>query len=110
MEKNSGSILVIVAGLLLAGTLGDKHRHMPSLPPLPPINSLADEFHRVVGIMDKFDNLSMMALNTLSSEGSTADAFSTSRSESPLSALPDLSSMADALAPLINSFKNEKNL
>ena len=110
MEKNSGSILFIVAGLILAGKFGEKRGRMPSLPPLPPINSLADEFHRVVRIMDKFDNLSMMALNSLSSDNDVSDDFSLSQSKPQLSSLPDLSGMANALAPLLSSFSSEKNV
>ena len=66
----------------------------------PDLGSLAGEFHRMVGLMEKVDSLGQMAVNPPRLP-EPAQLINTS-------ALPDISSIMELAGPLLSNFKGEK--
>ena len=66
----------------------------------PDLGSLAGEFHRMVGLMEKVDSLGQMAVNPPQLP-EPAQLINTS-------ALPDMSALIELAGPLLNNFKGEK--
>jgi hypothetical protein len=66
----------------------------------PDLGSLAGEFHRMVGLMERVDSLGQMAVNPPRLP-EPSQLINTS-------ALPDISALMDLAGPLLNNFKGEK--
>ncbi|MBQ4650096.1 MAG: hypothetical protein IJB73_05285 [Firmicutes bacterium] len=66
----------------------------------PDLGSLAREFHRMVGVMEKVDSLGQMAVNPPRLP-EPAQLINTN-------ALPDMSALMELAGPLLNNFKGEK--
>lgn len=119
MGKNSETIGVVLLVLLIAGALGDNgnavsgsrqganHTGLNGLSRLLPVKgleftSLARDFHRMVDVMGKVDNIGQMAVNPPKLP-EPSQLINTS-------ALPDLSGIMEVMGPLLNNFNgtNEK--
>ena len=66
----------------------------------PDLGSLAGEFHRMVGLMERVDSVGQMAVNPPRLP-EPSQLINTS-------ALPDISALMDLAGPLLNNFKGEK--
>lgn len=95
--------------------------------PLPPPATLARDFHRMVGIMGKVDSLGQLAANppklppisdiselsNLSKLGNISSLSELSKLGQPdalinTSALPDMNSLMEMFAPILNSLKTDE--
>ena len=104
MGRNSeiaGIALALLAVSALGGS-GAIGRPSGSRLPLvrPDLGSLAGEFHRMVGLMEKVDSLGQMAVNPPRLP-EPAQLINTS-------ALPDISGLMELAGPLLANFKGEK--
>jgi len=66
----------------------------------PDLGSLAREFHRMVGVMEKVDSLGQMAVNPPRLP-EPSQLINTS-------ALPDMSALIDMMGPLLGNLNGEK--
>ena len=109
--NNQNSIGVVLLLLLVfaaldggnAGTVPSSAAALvrpPARPPHPA--ALAKDFHRMVGIMGKVDNLGQMALTP--QKLPKPPKASESESLINASALPDLSGIMDMLGPIMSGF------
>lgn len=109
-----------------AGPWKDPPRQ-PQAPGLPRAADLARDFHRMVEVMEKVDNLGKLAVNPpklppisdiselanlskLSNLSSLSELSRLSESESVIntSALPDLSGLMEMMAPIMKSLKESE--
>ncbi len=113
MGKNSETVGVILLVLLVAGAFGDKGGTAPQggnrggLNRILPIKgleitSLAKDFHRMVDVMGKVDNIGQMAVNPPKLP-EPSQLINTS-------ALPDISGIMEVMGPLLSNLggTNEK--
>ena len=114
MNRNSDILILLVLLLLLAelrdaqepypaqGFVQAPNTALPGRPPrqfrMPEPARLIGDFHRMTEVMGKVDHLGQMAVNPPKLP-EPADLINTS-------ALPDLSSMAEMLGPLLGRFGN----
>lgn len=98
-NKNAYGVLFLI--LLLAGKQNSiKGNNSSKLLSMPDPGSLMKDFHRMVNIMGKVDNLGQMAINPPKLP-EPAELVNTA-------ALPDLSGIMETLGPLMNNLTGQK--
>jgi len=93
-KNDSGSS----AGRAVSGSTGKAGSRLPI--GRPDLGSLAREFHRMVGVMEKVDALGQMAVNPPRLP-EPSQLINTS-------ALPDMSALIDMMGPLLGNLNGEK--
>jgi len=86
------------AGRAVSGSTGKAGSRLPI--GRPDLGSLAREFHRMVGVMEKVDSLGQMAVNPPRLP-EPSQLINTS-------ALPDMSALIDMMGPLLGNLNGEK--
>ena len=99
MSRNSDGIGILLVLLLAGSALGGKPGSRLPLTG-PDLGSLAGEFHRMVGLMEKVDSLGQMAANPPRLP-EPSQLINTG-------ALPDMSAVMDLIGPLLGNFNSEK--
>lgn len=108
-QETAGALLLLLlvlnkndsgnsAGRVASGSAGKAGSRLPL--PAPDLGSLAREFHRMVGVMEKVDSLGQMAVNPPRLP-EPSQLINTS-------ALPDMSALIDVMGPLIGNLNREK--
>ncbi len=105
-QETAGAILLLLlvlnrndsAGRTVSGSAGRAGSRLPL--GLPDPGSLAREFHRMVGVMEKVDSLGQMAVNPPRLP-EPSQLINTS-------ALPDMSAIMDVMGPLLGNLNAEK--
>ena len=100
MGKNSDSIGLIIAAVVVVGVLGGgKGTHSISSPgKFEPLGLISD-FHRMVGFMDRLDSMGQMALNPPKLP-EPSQLINTD-------ALPDLDGIINVMGPLLGSLSGK---
>lgn len=96
MGKNSDAIGVIILLLLLSGAMGDKGGRpgFSLLKGIEPL-SIVDDFHRMVGVMEKLDSMGQMVRNPPKLP-EPSQLINTG-------AIPNLDGLMEMVGPLLNN-------